>query len=362
MIMGGQKMTCRTHDELYIEGFIQGYVIVNLYSVTMMLMKKSNDNNPQVKEVVDEYIKLNYGDIPADLLGECIQLAKKCNCEEFNEKAEPIYDKYFSYLSTTYIYKEAKEKAKENLERKRCIEKNKGCCIRKYFEDYNKYYPERWNWNLKNTSEQNALFMQTRARRSRGTFIEDKDLLPDFYSIERDANQFGLNNVEWTDFFGLTWIGKKGVFASAGAPDYEGSLYYYDPEVSNDESGYCISEKYNAYNNQPPKEIFTRVESRGIAYWIDTANPIDAEYSFVVNNHLFKDTYIEFTYDSGEKTMVFTDYGNIINDLQLHHKEKIVKKILKEMNNHFEQLRDSESEEIRKYYPGKTAEEMFLKN
>ena len=83
-------------------------------------MKKSNDNNPQVKEVVDEYIKLNYGDIPADLLGECIQLAKKCNCEEFNEKAEPIYDKYFSYLSTTYIYKEAKEKAKENLERKRC--------------------------------------------------------------------------------------------------------------------------------------------------------------------------------------------------------------------------------------------------
>ena len=49
-------MTCGTHDEQYIEGFIQGYIIVNLYSVTMMLMKKSNDNNSQVKEVVDEYI------------------------------------------------------------------------------------------------------------------------------------------------------------------------------------------------------------------------------------------------------------------------------------------------------------------
>ena len=45
--------------------------------------------------------------------------------------------------------------------------------------------------------------MQTRARRSRGAFIENKDLLPDFYSIERDANQFGLNNSNQNQNFGI---------------------------------------------------------------------------------------------------------------------------------------------------------------
>ena len=40
--------------------------------------------------------------------------------------------------------------------------------------------------------------------------------------------------------------------------------------------------------------------------------------------------------------------------------EELVKKILKSMNEHFIKLRDSDREEIRKFYPGKTAEEMFL--
>jgi hypothetical protein len=71
-----------------------------------------------------------------------------------------------------------------------------GKTIREYVDDYIKYYPEKWSWSLKNSIEQSERYMETRARKS-------KDLLPDFYSIERDAAQFELSYVEWTDFFGL---------------------------------------------------------------------------------------------------------------------------------------------------------------
>ena len=79
---------------------------------------------------------------------------------------------------------------------------------------------------------QNELYLKTRARRCKRYDGTNYDLLPDFSSIERDAAQFGLNHVEWTDFFGLVWEGKKGVSALAGAPDYKGSLYYYNPDES----------------------------------------------------------------------------------------------------------------------------------
>ena len=39
----------------------------------------------------------------------------------------------------------------------------------------------------------------------------------------------------------------------------------------------------------------------------------------------------------------------------------LIEKILKAMDEHFIKLRDSDREEIRGYYPGKTAEEMFLR-
>ena len=41
-------------------------------------------------------------------------------------------------------------------------------------------------------------------------------------------------------------------------------------------------------------------------------------------------------------------------------KEELVKIVLESMNEHFLKLRDSDREEIREFYPGKTAEEMFL--
>ena len=99
---------------------------------------------------------------------------------------------------------------------------------------------------------------------------KNSDLLPDFYSIERDADQFGLRSVRWTDFFGLNWEGEKGVHEYVGAPDYKGSLYYYDPDEEYDESGYVISEYYDVYEHQPPSDSYTRISWRGVNRWIDT--------------------------------------------------------------------------------------------
>lgn len=233
--------------------------------------------------------------------------------------------------------------------------------IRKYVDDYYKYYPDRWSWKLKDTIDQNELYKRTRARRSKGNSYKNEDKFPDFFSIERDADQFGLDYVEWTDIFGLIWIGERGDTSNVGAPDYEGSLYYYDPDESYDDTGYRISDKYNAYDNQPPKDVYTKIESRGITSWIDTANVVDVEYKYFVTNHLFKDTFIELIYEDGEKLAIYRDYKKVIKDLLAHEKNDLVKKIFKAMNEHFIKLRDHESEDVREFFPGKTAEEMFLK-
>lgn len=233
--------------------------------------------------------------------------------------------------------------------------------VKEYVDDYDKFYPERWSWSLKNTVEQHELYMRTRARRCKDYREGNIDLLPDFYSIERDAAQFDLEHVEWRDFFGLIWEGEKGVRARAGAPNYQGNLYYYHPEESYDDFGYCISEEYDAYEHQPPMDVYTKTEHRGINRWIDTANVSDIRYKYIVDNHLFKDTHIELIYEDGEKIMVFADYSEIITGLLEHGKEDLVNKVFKSMNEHFNKLRDSERDEFRAFYPGKTAEEMFLK-
>lgn len=54
------------------------------------------------------------------------------------------------------------------------------------------------------------------------------------------------------------------------------------------------------------------------------------------------------------------EYTELINGLLRHGKELLVKKIFITMNEHFIKLRDSDREEEREFYPGKTAEEMFL--
>lgn len=230
--------------------------------------------------------------------------------------------------------------------------------IREYVDDYIKYFPERWRWSIKNSVEQHELYMSTRARRCKNNY-SNCDLLPDFNSIERDAAQFGFCKVEWTDFFGIVWEGEKGVRAYTGAPDYEGSLYYYSDDECY-ESEYCVSEQFNAYEHQPPADTYTRINQRGVNHWIDTKNVVDIKYSYIVENHLFKDTHIDLFYDDGEKLTVYSEYTELINGLLRHGKELLVKKIFITMNEHFIKLRDSDREEEREFYPGKTAEEMFL--
>ncbi|MBE5834108.1 MAG: hypothetical protein E7309_05680 [Butyrivibrio sp.] len=68
-----------------------------------------------------------------------------------------------------------------------------GKTIREYVDDYIKYYPEKWSWSLKNSLEQSERYMETRARKSKDFYDTNNDLLPDFYSIERDAAQFELS-------------------------------------------------------------------------------------------------------------------------------------------------------------------------
>ena len=233
-----------------------------------------------------------------------------------------------------------------------------GKIIREYVDDYIKYYPEKWRWSLK--EECSKRYLQTRARRSKGCYGTNNDLLPDFYSIERDAAQFELSHVEWTDFFGIIWEGTKGIHAMAGAPNYEGNLYYYGDEDDYEEAGYRVSFEYDAYNNQPPAEVFTKVQWRGVNHWIDTANVKDIIYKYIVDNHLFKDTHIELIYDDGEMICAFADYQPLIDGLYRQGRFDLIEKVFKSMNEHFIKLRDSDREEEREFYPGKTAEEMFL--
>jgi len=233
--------------------------------------------------------------------------------------------------------------------------------IREFFDDYCKYYPNRWSWSLSNDDGQNDLYLRTRARKS-DHWYKNKDLLPDFYSIERDADQFGLCRVKWTDFFGLIWEGEKGTLAMVGAPDYNGSLYYYDENDEYSDDGYCISDEYDSYKNTPPNDIYTKVNWRSVNHWIDTANVCDVKYKYIVNNHLFKDTYIKLNYEDGESITVYDDYQKLISGMLGQGKKSLVNQILDGMNEHFIKLRDSDREEERNFFPGKTAEEMFLKN
>ena len=95
--------------------------------------------------------------------------------------------------------------------------------IRRYYNNYVKYFPEKWEWrpyvgSIEEQTEWNKIYMATRARRS-NSFYKNSDLNPpDFYSLERDAEQFGLHEYEFTDTFGLKWVGHKGTHKYVGAP------------------------------------------------------------------------------------------------------------------------------------------------
>ena len=55
-----------------------------------------------------------------------------------------------------------------------------------------------------------------------------------------------------------------------------------------------------------------------------------------------------------------SDYKDLLRGLLRHGKQTLVSKVLDTMDEHFIKLRDSDREEVREYYPGRTAKEMFL--
>ena len=240
--------------------------------------------------------------------------------------------------------------------------------VRKYFDRYTKYDPNKWVWSPgENSSEWNDHYMETRARR----YPEEDLNPPDFYSAERDAEQFGFSEVTISDIFDLKWKGRKGCNVEIGPPDYEGHLYYYDKDDEYDEP--LVEYDYDSNSHQPPADTFVMFD-RGYPKfrkeWIDIANITDVSYTWFKDNHLFKDTGIHWAYgnkvdkdndpDYYSNTMYGGDnYAKFIKTLRKFGKDDLAQKILDEMNVHFEALKNSDREEERHFYPGKTAEEYF---
>ena len=239
--------------------------------------------------------------------------------------------------------------------------------IRKYFDKYVYYNPDKWIWSpyyhakcgsFKEQEDWNELYRKTRMRKStcEGGQYKDNDIMPpDFYSQERDAALFGMSEYTMTDTFGLKWYGKKGAYVTRGAPDYEGHLYYRDLD---DEEEINISDYCD--DNPPDPKVFKKFKTSDRREWIDIANVTDLEYHYIVDNHLFKDTYIKLIYNENESLCLYDgSYNTLVEALIELNKADLLNKLFKGMNEHFDKLKNSDREEEREFWPGKTAEEYF---
>lgn len=241
--------------------------------------------------------------------------------------------------------------------------------IRKYYDSYVKYFPEKWEWRPyvgtpEEQTEWNEIYLATRARKSKSLYKNDDLNPPDFYSLERDAEQFGLDQYEFTDTFGLKWEGRKGVYKLVGAPDYEGHLYY-DSSTGEDGEDVEISD-YNDNDNPPDPDVyqcFVDGSYRSRREWIDIKNLVTATYHYVVENHLFKDTYIDLAYGEGQHERIYEDhYKTFISALTKFNKLEILQNVFTTMDEHFEKLKNSDREDEKAYWPGMKANEYFQVN
>lgn len=173
--------------------------------------------------------------------------------------------------------------------------------VRTYFSSYTEFDPKKWSWKLRATSENNNLFMKFRARcgikNCYGEYLENKDVLPIFNSIELDADILNLSEIEFTDTFGIIWEGKKGCYVRKGPPDYECHLYYL---CRDEELEWEVSEIYNAKNNKPDNEIYVElVGNDRWPWWIDVKNISKLEFhshTSQSSSNPAKNTYIEVYY------------------------------------------------------------------
>lgn len=235
--------------------------------------------------------------------------------------------------------------------------------IRKYYTDYVAYFPDEWRWNLKQTDENMELYRRFRMRHMQSP-CRDMDKLPSFDSVEKDARQFRLTSAEVVDFFGIHWIGKKGVSHYVGEPDYEQHLYYYDAEFEESVVDYD-------YTQKNPPEGFAKIGSYD---YVDIVNIVDLKYHWILENHLFKDSHITVSYDPKvelhdnewrhdypqdadiERIWDITDFAVALLEFG---KQELYAKLCQEVDAHFIALRDAHREEERAFWPKKTADEYF---
>ena len=235
--------------------------------------------------------------------------------------------------------------------------------IRHYRSDYLDYFPEEWTWSLKNTKEDRKLYRRYRMRHS-NPWYKDNDKLPFFDSIEKDANQFGFDRVEFVDIFGIHWEGEKGCHHYVGEPDFEQHLYYWDDE----EKKMLVSDLYTQ-SNLPVG--FARI---GENTYYDVINIVNLKYHWILENHLFKDSHVTVSYDQNvillddewdekypkgadiETIFDITDFAIALMDF---NKDALYQKLCEEVDVHLLALRDSPHSDERAFWPGKTADEYF---
>jgi hypothetical protein len=92
--------------------------------------------------------------------------------------------------------------------------------------------------------------------------------------------------------------------------------------------------------------------------WVDVKNIKTLYYKWIQNNnHLFKDSVFYAEYDDGAKLSFYDVHGVMVG---LRHKRPdLYELMLSEIEKHFENLRDNKREEVRDFWPGKSAKEYF---
>lgn len=216
--------------------------------------------------------------------------------------------------------------------------------IHQYFDYYTTYKNNEWKWQL--SQDSNDIYMEYRARKS-------KDIIPDFTSLEKDAEALNLCRYTWTDCFGCKWEGVKGKSVLIKSIDYsyDGKLFYWSKDEEEYEYEYekmPIESDYSL-ENLPPSEIYSKISNYLGNTWVDFKNVISADYSYIVDNHIFKDTHITLKYED-EEILVFNDYKIVLNSLIKCGHQDIADKILQQMDEHFLKLKNSKNGEIKTMY------------
>lgn len=224
--------------------------------------------------------------------------------------------------------------------------------IRRYVKDYIDYFPEEWVWTP--NPDDSELWMKYRARRSDSRRpYENRDLWPDFSSLEKDARQFNAASWSFTDNFGIRFEGKKGRSRNVGSPDYEEHLYYYDRTTDEMEIDYDV----DAHKNLPDPSIYYGFSGTIDKEWVDIKNVVNIKFYFSpLGDHIFKDCYAILEYGPSEEENV-RSIKELYIALREFNKEALLRTLYEKVDDYFITFaeRNPESQEIK----GRTAKAFF---